>query len=224
MKITHMYHSGFCVELDHAVLIFDWYMGELPAFDRTKKVFVFVSHSHEDHYNRCIWNLQRVLEHVYYILDSDTAQEFKGDNIIHVQMNRSYSHEGVSIETYRSTDEGVAFLVRLEEKCIYHAGDLNIWCWEDESDAENARSERIYKREMERLSIHDIDVAFVPLDPRLGENSVRGIEVFMDMVGCKALFPMHYGGFRKEAQEYVRHFDRFDYAGCIHLEDQYLIS
>ncbi len=224
MKITHIYHSGFCVEMDRAVLIFDWYMGDLPEFDRSKKVFVFVSHGHEDHYNRCIWNLQRALDNVFYILDSDTAQEFKGKNILHVALNRTYSFEGVTIETYTSTDEGVAFIVKLEEKCIYHAGDLNIWCWEDTSDAEKEKSERLYRREMERLSLQNIDIAFVPLDPRLGKESVKAIEVFMDQVGCGTLFPMHYWDSVEEAKQYAAQLASKEYADRICFDTECEIS
>ena len=46
MKITHIYHSGFAVELTHCILIFDWYKGVLPEFTkadtgREKTYFVF---------------------------------------------------------------------------------------------------------------------------------------------------------------------------------------
>ena len=40
MKITHIYHSGFVIELDSTVLIFDWYSGELPDFDPGKKAVI----------------------------------------------------------------------------------------------------------------------------------------------------------------------------------------
>ena len=51
MKITHIYHSGFVIELHDSVLIFDWYSGDLPDFDPEKRVFVFVTHGHADHYS-----------------------------------------------------------------------------------------------------------------------------------------------------------------------------
>ena len=37
MKITYIDHSGFCVECENVVFIFDYYKGELPEFDRKKK-------------------------------------------------------------------------------------------------------------------------------------------------------------------------------------------
>lgn len=55
MKINHIYHSGFSIELKKCVLIFDWYKGDLKDFDENKKIIVFVSHSHSDHYGKCIW-------------------------------------------------------------------------------------------------------------------------------------------------------------------------
>ena len=45
--------------------------------------------------------------------------------------------DDIRIRTLRSTDEGVAFLVSVEGKMIYHAGDLNDWYWKEESEEWN---------------------------------------------------------------------------------------
>ena len=37
IKITYLEHSGFAVECDDYVLIFDYYKGNLPQFDKDKK-------------------------------------------------------------------------------------------------------------------------------------------------------------------------------------------
>ena len=34
MKITYIAHSGFCVELEKHVLLFDYFTGELPSWDK----------------------------------------------------------------------------------------------------------------------------------------------------------------------------------------------
>ena len=60
MKITFIEHSGFMVEMERTVLLFDYYQGEIPAFDKEKTLYVFVSHSHADHYNPVIWKLKAV--------------------------------------------------------------------------------------------------------------------------------------------------------------------
>ena len=54
MKITYLHHSGFSVETETKVLLFDYYTegGRKAYFDPAaypdKAVFVFVSHAHEE--------------------------------------------------------------------------------------------------------------------------------------------------------------------------------
>ena len=74
------------------------------------------------------------------------------------------------MRTLKSTDEGVAFLIRIGERIIYHAGDLNWWHWEEESPRYNKLMMQRYQREIEKLEGRHIDVAFVPADPRQGEQ------------------------------------------------------
>lgn len=52
VKITYISHSCFAVELEHSVLVFDYYQGELPLWNPEKTIYVFVSHRHYDHFPR----------------------------------------------------------------------------------------------------------------------------------------------------------------------------
>ena len=36
MKITYIHHSSFCVELENSILLFDYFKGELPEFNKDK--------------------------------------------------------------------------------------------------------------------------------------------------------------------------------------------
>ena len=51
------------------------------------------------------------------------------ENVTVVNANKGYIIDGVAIETLKSTDEGVAYIVHSDGITIYHAGDLNWWHW-----------------------------------------------------------------------------------------------
>ena len=97
----------------------------------------------------------------------------------------------MKIKTLRSTDLGVAYLVYVNEKCIYHAGDLNCWTFEENKIEDNEFMEYIYSKEMDKLKDESIDVAFVPLDSRLKSNALLGIKLLLEKNQPKYLFPMH---------------------------------
>ena len=95
------------------------------------------------------------------------------------------------VKSLRSTDEGVAFLVRCEDRIIYHAGDLNWWHWEEEDDAYNRMMRGDYQKEIETLVGEKIDLAFVVLDPRQEEQFYWGFDWYMRHTDTKIVFPMH---------------------------------
>ena len=68
MKITYIHHSSFMAELDHAVLLFDYFEGNIPETDRAKPLFVFASHRHGDHFSRSIFDLEESRGNVTYVL------------------------------------------------------------------------------------------------------------------------------------------------------------
>ena len=98
------------------------------------------------------------------------------------------------MRTLRSNDEGVAFLVHYHGQTLYHAGDLNWWHWEGEPEAYNTGMRRSYQAEINKLQGEKIDAAFVPVDPRLGEQYCWGIDCFMKRTDTKRVFPMHFWG------------------------------
>ena len=158
MRVTHIYHSGFAVELPACTLLFDWYTGELPQLRRDLPLVVFVSHEHSDHYGRCIWPLREQFPNTHYVLDKDVAADAPADaRVTAVEPHASYelrlpaapgaSPTTLSIQTLESNDEGVAFLVRAGETSIYFSGDLNSWQWRRPAD-QNAASEKFFRTEL----------------------------------------------------------------------------
>ena len=55
---------------------------------------------------------------------------------------------------------------------VYHAGDLNWWHWEGESEEWNRKMAEDYRAEIDTLAGERIDLAFLPVDGRLGAAAV----------------------------------------------------
>lgn len=198
MEITYLYHSGFLAETGHTVLIFDYFTGngkhtsvDISKYS-DKKIYVFVSHAHEDHFDKAILQWEK---DVTYILSSDVfvPQDFQG-KVIFMKPHEKIDVDDIEISTLQSNDEGVAFLVKADGKTLYHGGDLNWWHWDGESEAFLQDIARSYCNETDKLKGEQIDAAFVAADPRLAERYDMAVDYFMDKVGAEALFPMHFWG------------------------------
>ena len=165
----------------------------MPEFDPAKKLLVFASHSHLDHFNREILKLADVYPDVEYIFPKDIGIAKKEQRVSeHFMRKRDEITVGdTKVKSLRSTDEGVAFLVRCEDRIIYHAGDLNWWYWEEEDDAYNRMMRGDYQKEIETLAGEKIDLAFVVLDPRQEEQFYWGFDWYMRHTDTKIVFPMH---------------------------------
>ena len=197
MKVTYIGHSGFLAETEEGYLLFDYYKGSLPQTDPEKELFVFVSHAHYDHYNREIFRLRGTGRRVRFILSSDVPvrEEDRADDLVTAGPGEELEIDGsCTVRTLRSNDEGVAFLVHFGERTFYHAGDLNWWHWEGEPEEYNRGMRRSYQSEINKLQGEKIDAAFVPVDPRLGEQYAWGIDCFMKRTDTRYVFPMHFWG------------------------------
>ena len=77
MEITYLGHSGFLVETSAAYYLFDYIRGDLPEFERTKRLYVFVSHAHQDHWNAGIFTDVRLKNADCFILGFDIQEPFE---------------------------------------------------------------------------------------------------------------------------------------------------
>lgn len=203
MRVTFLAHSGFFLELETASLLFDWWKGELPPLPADRPLLVFASHRHEDHFNPAIFSLAEGGRDVRFLLGKDIrlternrARWNLSNDVAACCLALGGSETvspipGVTVETLPSTDEGVAFLVSLEGKTIFHAGDLNWWHWEGEDKAWNRNMEVNFKRYCEPLRGRHVDLAMFPVDPRLGEDGFRGARYFLELTDTACLLPMH---------------------------------
>ena len=198
MKITYIQHSGFLVETNRYYFIFDYFKGDLPQLNIDKPVYVFSSHSHDDHYNKAIFDLlkSKGMKTIKAVLSDDIEYTNEIETTL-VSSNNNYDLDfNLKCTTFKSTDLGVAFLIEDEGKLIYHAGDLNDWVWDDESDDYNKKMTQNYHDEIQRLkevlNNREIDVSFVVLDPRQEQDYARGMVYFLENIPSKVVYPMHY--------------------------------
>lgn len=227
MKVTYIDHSGFLVETESAVFLFDYYKGELPALPAHKPMLIFASHKHRDHFDFKIFDLRRHPGGATYVFGNDiklsdrylqrhgVEPEIKGQirkmaprNMLTLSGGGKDGEERIEIHTLRSTDAGVAFYINVENKRIYHAGDLNWWHWQGEKESFNKDQERIYKEEIAYLKEllgegNRLDLAFVPLDPRLGEAYCYGMDHFLSEILVNEVYPMHMWNHKEIIGQYL---------------------
>ena len=194
MNLKYIYHSGFLLEFERAYMLFDYYKGDIPGLDKNKKLYVFVSHSHPDHFNEDIFDIFRDHRDVEYILSNDVVpkKQEDADRSYSLEPNKEYYFNELGVETYLSTDQGLAFMVSYNGKTIYHAGDLNWWTWVGfETEEEYDSLTRNFKNEIDKMGARLIDIAMVPLDPRQGDRFDRGMKYFIEKTRPRHLVPMH---------------------------------
>lgn len=201
LLITHYYHSGFSIEMDDLLFVFDYWRGEhhelqgsaqiLPEkLKQYREVFVFITHEHIDHMDPIVFTWKDAAR-VSYIVSSDMPVGTRGK-----RMAPGDSLEllpDISVTAFDSTDLGVSFLLNLKGVRVFHAGDLNFWHWRDESTLrEIDEAEREFQKAVRPLCREKIDVAFFPVDPRQGSMFEAGANYFILSVKPRLLIPMHY--------------------------------
>lgn len=191
MKVTYISHSGFLIEMEKVNLLFDYFKGEIPKMDKEKPLYVFVSHSHHDHFNPLIFELEKQYDTVTYIMSGDVVCDRALKRCHKMGAYEKKQIDDLTIRTLKSTDLGVAFCIQVEKKTLYHAGDLHWWHWIGEPDEDNLYMEKAYKHELELLRDTHIDVAFLVLDMRQEQAYDLGINEFLSTVDVDVVFPMH---------------------------------
>ncbi|WKY49155.1 MBL fold metallo-hydrolase [Eubacteriaceae bacterium ES3] len=191
MKIYHLHHSGFLIQFEDKTLIFDAFT-HIPQQLLRKGIphYFFVSHQHSDHYTQEIHMTDRVYKPVFIL--SDDISPVPGSHMISPYQHLSLG--GMDIRTFGSTDRGVSFYVSTNSHHIFHAGDLNWWDWNPQKKhhLDLVQEEADFKREINRLKDLPMEIAFIPVDPRLEDSFYKAGKYFNDHFKPKVLIPMHF--------------------------------
>lgn len=216
-KIHYLYHDGFIIETKSHILIFDYFNDNSisgnrhlsdgviseEVFKTEKNIYVFVSHNHGDHYNPLIFNWKTTNPKIEYILSSDVQVKDINYEYKVISQDQTIQLGSVFIKAFGSTDVGVSFLIKVDGINIFHAGDLNLWHWKDESEEANAQMAKAFKTELHKIQCEKIDIAFFPVDSRLEEYYYLGGKYFIKKLSPKLFIPMHFGDNVKVTQDFA---------------------
>ncbi len=205
MEIFYLLNSGFMIRDGKTLLVFDDYEDTKKVVDRAIKagnfdyLYIFVSHAHFDHFDTHIRAYAK--EVTRYIFSNDVkrtkrVKNFPAEDITYMRKYSEWSGSGVKVWTYDSTDVGVSFLVETDSGArIFHAGDFNWWHWAEDTPEKQILARKDFERQMKRLKGLEVDVAFFPVDGRLGAFQELGVTEFVKKTDIKSLVAMHRVGY-----------------------------
>jgi len=216
MKITYHGHSCFIIEADkHRIIIDPFLSGNPAAKIKPKDVkveAVLVSHGHSDHLGDAVEiskNNNATIIAPFELVNYCTARGAMG-HAMHIggshefpfgRVKLTIAHHGSTTDT-GATGNPCGFIVAMEGKTIYHAGDTGLFS------------------DMKLIGeINRIDVALLPI----GDNFTMGVEdaiKAVEFLRPKMVIPMHYNTFdviKQDPQALCRrvkgHFNEGDRSG-----------
>lgn len=234
--VRYIFHSCFVVESPSANFIFDYWKDPLEIsdngsnnsvrikesrtsrdrhpfldmLDRSKPLYILVSHHHKDHLNREIFQFTDSFDNVRYIISKEVQRSsrhhlnpestFKGPKVdpaivTVLRPGETFSDRLITVRAFASTDIGNSYLVEADGRTIFHAGDLNAWIWKDESTAEEvkkATDDFIKIAETIASATSVIDYCMFPVDARIGTDFFTGARLLTRMIDIRHFFPMHF--------------------------------
>lgn len=131
--VHYLNHSGYAIETPKYLLVFDYFQpGESPSTPsllnghinpaelKGKKMIVFASHDHGDHYDTTIWSWRKANPDITYVMGFRPAT---GEPYEYLAPHETKTIAGIEVHAIRSTDTGEGFLVMADGLTIYHPGD-----------------------------------------------------------------------------------------------------
>ena len=180
MEATYLLNSGFLIRVGEILLVFDAFddpAGVLPkqiGAHGDAPLYFFASHAHFDHFNPMIADFSA--HTTRYILSEDIrenagAARIPQDKTTWIGCYDAWQDECISVTSFSSTD------------------------WTGDTEVNRKFAENGFRKQMKRLVGLSCDVAFFPVDGRLGPSMERGAKVFCAETNPRALVAMHSVGY-----------------------------
>ena len=216
VELHYIYHSCFAAVAEGCVVVYDYWRDPderlqpllRQAEGEGRAVYFVVSHFHEDHYNPEIlqWCATRPQWHL--LLSYDTVRRRRVDPSLPLAVLRfgeRYDTPHFTLRAYHSTDVGVSTVTEFPDgTTLFHAGDCNNWYFPAPDGTSASDRVKTTPDQMEKLFLSILrDIrrdyprlthAMFPVDPRLGQEMLRGPLQLLHAIEVKHFHPMHYCG------------------------------
>lgn len=205
--IWYLLHCGYAVKTPSKLLIFDYIRttrdfseidpeqslatGRInPAEIKDLDVYVFVSHSHEDHYDSTIFDWQDKVDNLTYIFGWQATDDSSHHHL--VGPRDSLQVDGMVIYTIncRSGVPEVACLIKTDGLTIFFQGDY--------------KSDSMADIDYLMGKCGSVDMAFLGAHTRRWADGSARIVRIIERLQPRVVFPMHYGGEEQTYQLFAR--------------------
>lgn len=204
MEVTYLLNSGFLLRDEGTLLVFDDYAD--PTHEVKKalesdfdRLYIFASHAHFDHFSLEILQFSDLVTRYIFSYDirrTKRGKSFPSDKVVYLKRYSEWDDDFIRVKSFSSTDIGVSYLVSLSSgRKIFHAGDFNYWYWSGDSEINRNQARVDFEHQMDKLDGLEADVAFFPIDGRLGEYRDLGAGEFFRRTNIRAMIGMHNVGF-----------------------------
>ncbi|TFH64433.1 MAG: MBL fold metallo-hydrolase [Candidatus Zixiibacteriota bacterium] len=195
--VWYLLHCGYAIKTSTKLLIFDYVrttrdVTKTPTVqsltsglinpDEIKDldVYVFVSHSHEDHYDPIILDWRKRIRNLTYIFGWQATDDSSHYHLVGPRASLQIDDMSIYTINWRSGVPEVAYLVKTDGLTIFFQGDYR-------SDS-GADIDYLLDK------CDTVDMAFLGAHTRRwGDASARIVRI-MERLRPRVVFPMHYGG------------------------------
>ena len=203
-SIVYIHHDCFLLRAGGKTLLFDYpapaYLPREAAQVAAAHIAgadltVFVSHSHDDHFDPDILAVTQRAATRRFVVADDVADRF-GDRLpadtVVLEPDDVRVLDGMRVEALESNDMGVAFRIDVAGIAVYFGGDLALWDWPGQSPAAARAVAMSWRLALKKIASRPVDVAFSNMDPRL--PSLAGAPDFVEKLAPAVFVPMHVNG------------------------------